>query len=118
MHPLAYRAFADELGQIKLAGVGRAANAQAVQKLIRAFKRPPPAGQTLKTPEWVKAVGPLKKTSGIPTKLLLNPKFMPYFERVAKGGKSAPKLFKGGPPVRIPGVSPPRPKLAPRKLAA
>ena len=48
----------------------------------------------------------LQKIGGIPTKLLLNPKFRPYFERVAKGGKDAPKLFKGGPSVHIPGVSP------------
>jgi hypothetical protein len=51
-------------------------------------------------------VDELLKIAGIPPKLLLNPKFEPYFSRVAKGGKDAPKLFPGGPPVHIPGVSP------------
>ena len=53
-------------------------------------------------------VDELQKIGGIPTKLLLNPKFAPYFERVAKGGKKAPRLFSGGPPVHISGVSPPK----------
>jgi hypothetical protein len=111
MNSLIYRAFADELGQIKLAGMGQVAplSQQTVQKLMKSFKRPAP-GPTIKTPPWVAKMGPLKKVSGIPTKLLLNPKFQPYFERVAKGGKRAPKLFPGGPPVNIPGVSPPKPK--------
>jgi hypothetical protein len=65
------------------------------------------------------------KMSSIPTKLLLNPKFSKYFERVAAGGKGAPKLFKGGPPVKIKGVSPPtippgttRPLTTPRGMSA
>lgn len=55
-------------------------------------------------------VDELSKIASIPPKLLFNPKFEPYFERIAKGGKEAPRLFKGGPPVRIPGISPAKPK--------
>lgn len=54
----------------------------------------------------------------IPFKLLANPKFAPYFERVAKGGKEAPKLFKGGPKVNIQGISPTIKPPAPKLLAA
>lgn len=119
MNTVIYRAFVDELGQIKLAGMGQVSplNPQTVQKLMKSFKRPAPA-PTLKTPPWVAKMGPLKKVSGIPTKLLLNPKFQPYFNRVAKGGKSAPRLFPGGPPVNIPGVSPPKPKMPMMRAAA
>lgn len=53
-----------------------------------------------------------QKVSAIPLKVMANPKFRPYFERVAKGGKGAPKLFKGGPPVDIPGVSKPKKKIS------
>jgi hypothetical protein len=114
MNSLIYRAFVDELGQIKLAGMGQVAplSQQTVQKLMKSFKRPAP-GPTIKTPPWVAKMGPLKKVSGIPTKLLLNPKFQPYFDRVAKGGKSAPRLFPGGPLVSAGMLS----KAAPAKMA-
>lgn len=48
------------------------------------------------------------KQAGIPLNILANPKFAPFFDRVAAGGASAPKLFKGGPAVHIPGISPAR----------
>lgn len=99
MHPFVHRAFADELVRIKLAGVGKPVltSAEAIRRLRAAMVRRPPAAQTIKTPAWVAKMGPLKKVSGVPLKLLSNPKFAPYFERVAKGGKSAPRLFPGGP---------------------
>ena len=52
----------------------------------------------------------LSKLGAIPMHTVLNPKFEKYFERVAKAGKDAPRLFKGGPKVRIPGVSPEKAK--------
>jgi len=70
MNPVIYSAFADEVGQIKLAFGGTVARgAQAlkkqapIQQLARRFAQRP-TGPTLKTPAWVQKMGPIK-TSGV-----------------------------------------------------
>lgn len=50
-------------------------------------------------------LGQIFKEAQIPLKAMAHPAVAKFLDSVAAGGPSAPKLFKGAPPLKIKGVN-------------